>query len=340
MPGMDDTNDFDFASAEADISGSLFDTPDSGSGSEDDSEKDPVIDAAVDSAAAEQPASGEAPPTETAEPEAKPEAAFAPPKTWRAEALAKWETLPAEVQREVLKREEDIFKGLESYKADAQVGRSINQVLSPYLPMLQQAGISPIQQVESLMQAHHGLATGTPEQKQRFFSELARAYNVPLTGDLAGEESPFIDPQVAALQKEIAALKSTTMDRERREAESVRATLQKEIDSFAADPKNVYFDEVATDIAALLKSGTASTLAEAYEKAVWLNPATRAKEQSRLTAETEAKAKADAEAKAAAAKKATAANVRSSPKSASAAAPLGSIDDTLSAALNSIRSRA
>lgn len=340
MPGMDDTNDFDFASAEADISGSLFDTPSSSSGSEDDSEKDPVIDAAVDSAAAGQPASGEAPPTETVEPAVKPEAAFAPPKTWRAEALAKWETLPAEVQREVLKREEDIFKGLESYKADAQVGRSINQVLSPYLPMLQQAGISPVQQVESLMQAHHGLATGTPEQKQRFFSELARMYNVPLSGDLAGEESPFTDPQVAALQKEIAALKSTTMDRERREAESVRVTLQKEIDSFAADPKNVYFDEVATDIAALLKSGTASTLAEAYEKAVWLNPATRAKEQSRLTAETEAKVKADAEAKAAAAKKATAANVRSSPKSASAAAPLGSIDDTLSAALNSIRSRA
>lgn len=340
MPGMDDTNDFDFASAEADISGSLFDTPSSSSGSEDDSEKDPVIDAAVDSAVAEQPASGEAPPTETAEPEVKPEAALAPPKTWRAEALAKWETLPAEVQREVLKREEDIFKGLESYKADAQIGRSLNQVLSPYMPMLQQAGVNPLQQIESLMQAHHGLATGTPEQKQRFFSELARAYNVPLSGELVGEEPPFVDPQVAALQKEIAALKSKTSAREQQEAATLRATLQKEIDAFAADPKNVYFDEVATDIAALLKSGTASTLAEAYEKAIWLNPATRAKEQSRLTAEAEAKAKAEAEAKAAAAKKATAANVRSSPKSASAAAPLGSIDDTLSAALNSIRSRA
>ena len=208
------------------------------------------------------------------------------------------------------------------------------------MPMLQQAGVNPLQQIESLMQAHHGLATGTPEQKQRFFSELARAYNVPLSADLSGEESPFVDPQVAALQKEIAALKSKTSAREQQEAATVRATLQKEIDSFAADPKNVYFDEVATDIAALLKSGTASTLAEAYEKAIWLNPATRAKEQSRLTAETEAKLKAEAEAKAAAAKKATAANVRSSPKSASAAAPIGSIDDTLSAALNSIRSRA
>ena len=341
MPGMDDTNDFDFASAEADISDSLFDSPSSGGGAQDGAEEDPVIDAAVDSAATEQPASEkEEPATETVEPEVKPEATLAPPKTWRAEALAKWETLPAEVQREVLKREEDIFKGLESYKADAQIGRSLNQVLSPYMPMLQQAGVDPMQQVTSLMQAHHGLATGTPEQKQRFFSELARMYNVPLSGELAGEESPFTDPQVAALQKEIAALKSKTSAREQQEAATVRATLQKEIDSFAADPKNVYFDEVATDIAALLKSGTASTLAEAYEKAIWLNPATRVKEQSRLTAETEAKAKAEAEAKAAAAKKATAANVRSSPKSASAAAPLGSIDDTLSAALNSIRSRA
>ena len=340
MPGMDDTNEFDFASAEAAISDSLFDTPNLNSDSEDDRAEDPVIDSAVDSVAAERPTPEEAPAVETTELEVKPEATLAPPKTWRAEALAKWETLPAEVQREVLKREEDIFKGLESYKADAQIGRSLNQVLSPYMPMLQQAGVNPLQQVESLMQAHHGLATGTPEQKQRFFSELARAYNVPLSEGLGSEESPFTDPQVAALQKEIAALKSKTSAREQQEAATVRATLQKEIDSFAADPKNVYFDEVATDIAALLKSGTASTLAEAYEKAIWLNPATRAKEQSRLTAETEAKAKAEAEAKAAAAKKATAANVRSSPKSASAAAPLGSIDDTLSAALNSIRSRA
>lgn len=176
MPGMDDTNDFDFASAEAAISDSLFDTPGSASSSEDDSEKDPVIDTAVDSAATEQPASEKGEPaTEAGELEVKPEAALAPPKTWRAEALAKWETLPAEVQREVLKREEDIFKGLESYKADAQIGRSLNQILSPYLPMLQQAGIDPMQQVNSLMQAHHGLATGTPEQKQRFFFELARA---------------------------------------------------------------------------------------------------------------------------------------------------------------------
>ena len=120
MPGMDDTNDFDFASAEADISGSLFDTPNPASSSEDDSEKDPVIDAAVDSAAAEPAAETQSTTEEQpTEPEVKSEAALAPPKTWRAEALAKWETLPAEVQREVLKREEDIFKGLESYKADA-----------------------------------------------------------------------------------------------------------------------------------------------------------------------------------------------------------------------------
>ena len=44
------------------------------------------------------------------------------PKTWRPEAAAKFATLPPEVQQEVLKREEDIFKGLEGYKADASIG--------------------------------------------------------------------------------------------------------------------------------------------------------------------------------------------------------------------------
>ena len=204
--------------------------------------------------------------------------------------------------------------------------------------MLEAAGLNPLQQVEGLMKAHHLLATGTPQQKQALFERLAQDYGVQLSVS-PDSENPFIDPQVGALQSQLTALQSQLKEREAREAIAVRQTLQKEIDTFAADPAHVYFDEVATDIAGLLRSQAATTLEEAYEKAVWANPVTRAKEQARLTAESQAQAAKAAEAKAAEARKATAANVRAKPKAASATTPLGSIDDTLSEALSSIRSR-
>lgn len=257
------------------------------------------------------------------------------PKTWRPEAAAKFATLPPEVQQEVLKREEDIFKGLEGYKADASIGKALKGVVQPYMHIFQAQGVDPMQQVSGLMRAHVALATGTPEQKQQFFQHLAKEYGVDL-----GTEAPYIDPQVSGLQKQLADLQSRLNGREQQEAEQARSKLQAEIDTFASDPAHQYFDEVANDIAGLLRSGAAKDLKDAYEKAIWANPITRAKEQARLTAEAEAKAKAEAAEKVKQARKATGANVKSSAKAASGTAPLGSIDDTLNAALATIKSRA
>lgn len=290
---------------------------------------------------AEEVVEGEEVTPEVKEPEtpsAEPVVAKVPdvqaPKTWRPEAAAKFATLPPEVQAEVLKREEDIFKGLEGYKADATAGKTFQSLLRPYEHLFKAANLDPVQQVGSLLQAHVALATGTPEQKRAFFQQLATSYNVNLD-----EEAPYIDPEVAALRAELSSVKSQIMGREQKEVEKVRSTLQTEIDTFASDPAHQYFDEVANDIAGLLRSGTAKDLADAYEKAVWANPVTRAKEQARLTAEVEAKAKAEAASEVAKARKATGANVKSTAKVASGTAPLGSIDDTLAAALHDIRAR-
>lgn len=279
-------------------------------------------------------ATGTPPATEGA---ATPPAAGAPqaPKTWRPEAAAKFATLPPEVQQEVLKREEDIFKGLEGYKADASIGKALKGIVQPYMHIFQAQGVDPMQQVSGLMRAHVALATGTPEQKQQFFQHLAKEYGVDL-----GAEAPYIDPQVSGLQKQLADLQSRLNGREQQEAAEARNKLQAEIDTFASDPAHQYFDEVANDIAGLLRSGAAKDLKDAYEKAIWANPITRAKEQARLTADAEAKAKAEAAEKAKQARKATGANVKSSAKAASGTAPLGSIDDTLNAALANIKSRA
>ena len=76
-----------------------------------------------------------------------------------------------------------------------------------------------------------------------------------------------------------------------------------------------------------------------YDRAVWSNPAVRTKELSRQQADAAKKAADEATAKAEAARKSTAANVRTSAKSGSAAAPLGSMDDTLAETFAAIKAR-
>lgn len=281
---------------------------------------EPALEAASDSS------------TSVESPSAEPDA----PKTWRPEAAAQWAALPPAIKAEVLKREEDIFRGLETYKADAGFGKSVKSVLDPYLPILAQHNIDPIAQVSGLMQAHYTLATGSAEQKQAMFTKLASDYGVQLQPP---GEAPYIDPQVAALQQKLSALESNVQGREAREAQQTRQALSTEINTFAADPKHPHFDEVASDIAAILKAGYAKDLTEAYEKAVWANPVTRAKEQARLTTESLTIAQKSSGDKLKAAKAAAAANVKSSSKPASGTATLGSIDDTLQSALANIKSR-
>ena len=49
------------------------------------------------------------------------------------------------MRAEVHRREEDMFRGLEAYKADAGIGKTFKSAISQYLPTLQQHGIDPIQ---------------------------------------------------------------------------------------------------------------------------------------------------------------------------------------------------
>lgn len=262
------------------------------------------------------------------------------PKTWREEARAKWVALDPAIKAEVAKREEDFFRGIEQYKGDAAVGKDLKQVLNPFMGVMQAHGVNPFQQIQSLMTAHQTLALGTVAQKQELFGQLARDYGIDLTSLAAGPgETPYVDPEVIRLREEQNALKSTVSTVTTQLAQQRQAEIQANIDKFAADPKNVHFAEVANDMALLLKTKVSTTLEDAYQKAIWQNPATRAKEIARQQAETRAAvAKKEAD-RLAQARKATAVNHRSSGQGRSTT-PVGTMDDTLEATLKEINARA
>lgn len=333
MPGE---LDFDMSSAVDSISEGL------GFGGEDAGGNDDVeLDVTMPDAAEEQSAveSEVTPPADTT-PESETDVtaettASEPPKTWRKEAAAEWAKLSPVVQAEIAKREDDIFKGIEGYKADASFGKNISNVLAPYMPILQQHNIDPVAQISGLMQAHHTLALGSPEEKLALFHRLAADYGVPLEG---GVEAPYVDPTVKNLQTELTQLKSTLQNDQ---LEKQKAEYTRQIEAFSADPKNIYFSDqaVVKSMGDLLSQGKAKNLQEAYEAAIWLNPVIREKEIARQQTEKAQEAAKQAKVKAEEAKKASASNVKTRAKSATTAGPLGSIEDTLAETLATIKAR-
>ena len=278
---------------------------------------------------------------------AEPEATSAPttaavdaaPATWRKEASATWASLPSEAKAEILKREADIFKGLETYKADATFARGIKHVLAPYEQIMQQSGVNPVQHISGLLQAHHILATGTPQSKLAFFQQLARDYRIDLAPPADPADAPYVDPTVLALRQDLEAVQSRLARSDQARQASIVDENRRQVDSFAADTKNPYFNEVADDMVLLLNKGLATTLQQAYDEAVWRNPVVRAKEIARTTAAASPPA-TPVVTQVAKAKAATAANVKTSAKSGSATTPLGSLDDTLKETLAKINARA
>lgn len=282
--------------------------------------------------------------TSTPSPAPAPKPGFSPdalPRTWKPELGAKWASVDPEIRAEIARREEAMFHGLEGYRQSAKVGNDFQRTITPYLEKYQRYGIDPMQDVAGLLRARDVLSFGTAEEKIAVVRNIIKDFGIQLPGDTtaASGEPPYTDPQVAGLQKEVQELKSNLSRADQERAAVKMAEIRSQVEAFANDPANIYFADVADDIARLMQSGVSKDLKEAYEKAVWANPVTRAKEQQRLTEAAAAKAKEDEAARVAAARKATGANVRTTAKSTSGTAPTGSIDDTLQETLAAIRGR-
>ena len=260
----------------------------------------------------------------------------AAPRTWRKEAAAAWANVPDVVKQEIAKREADMFKGIEQYKQYSNIGSGFSQILNPYLPVLQRDGINPFQHVNDLLNVHYTLVTGTPEQKLGLLQNIAQQFGVPLDSLVPADEQSYVDPQVATLQARINQLESLQQQQLQQHFDQRRASVESEIQAFAADTAtNPYFEAVAPTMSDLIQKGQAANLREAYDKAVWIVPEIREKMIASVTAKQQQQRAEHAQR----ARMATSANVRTTPKSVSGTAPLGSMDETIEAAFQEIKSR-
>lgn len=247
---------------------------------------------------APKPADGEAAKPVTAEtkPTVQPEAAAgeAPkepipaPAAWTAPAKAKWATLDPDVQAEIAKRETDMVQGMQKQGDALKSLQSINEAIEPHRNYLAINKMDPAIYVRSLMAADELLRGPNPLNA---LAQIAGMYNIDLRqlGQPAQAVQPGQQPQpqaqpdpaVQQLQRELAELRQSTAQQQSAAQETEQAQLQAQIATFAKD--HLYFENVKGPVAALLRSGEAATLDEAYDMACWARPDIRPlllKEQS------------------------------------------------------------
>lgn len=254
-----------------------------------------------------------------------------PPNTWKKEAQEAWVKADPVIRAEVARREADFHKGIEQYREAAGFGQAMHQAITPYAQTIQALGITADKAVAGLMENDRVLRTGTPEQKAQKAIALLREYGIDPT-TLNAETYPPMDPAIASLQQQVQQLTGFIEKQKTSGVQQEEQALNSEISNFAADPKHSHFESVKGHMAALLQAGQASSLADAYEQAIYANPTTRAL----VLAQQQAEQRAEAAKKATAAKAAASVNTRSRP-SMPVSQPIGSMEDTIRATLRNLQ---
>jgi len=113
-----------------------------------------------------------------------------------------------------------------------------------------------------------------------------------LTG---GQQQRQTNPELMQVQNELQQLKQARLAEQQSIQAAEQAQVTQTIDSFAADPKHIYFANVKAEMAALLSSNRAKDLTEAYEMACWARPDIRPllQQAEALRKQEELKAKAE-----------------------------------------------
>jgi len=195
------------------------------------------------------------------------QSAIRPPVSWAPEAKAQFATLSPAVQAAINKREQEIDQGLRMKDKDVKRYEPLEQVIAPHRQKWAVAGVDEATAVKQLLEASDWLERD-PKQALAY---LARQYGVDLAQPTGGQPSQAqpqgtaANPEFLALQQELAQIKQQIGSQQ-------EAGMLSQIESFRQDPKNLYFDNVRDDMAALISTGKAKDLPEAYEMACWMRP--------------------------------------------------------------------
>ena len=277
-------------------------------------------------------------PAEAAELEALPA-----PNHWPKDFASKFEALDAPAQHMFMERYKDLegdytkkTQAIAQYKKRQE---AFDEIMQPHKADFERAGMDDVGAVRQLLAAHDYLR----KDPQSAISWLANQYGVDIgaIGNDSAAEDDFADPQIKALQQQVAQLTGFIQNQQTQAQSQSQASTQSFIDQFAAEtdangnPAHPHFEKVRNVMGSLISSNNATDLQSAYEMAVYADPELRQAEVKRLAAQqSQETVKTDAVKKA---KKAQRSKVRGSATPAAQALPANaSIRDAINASIRQL----
>lgn len=238
-----------------------------------------------------------------------------PPPGWTKEGKATWDKLPPDAQKSVIKREEEVSRGIAQYAQKAKAFDEFAEVIQPYQQTIQRFGVTPAQTVQRLFQWMESLAHPDANQRLNSFKELGRSFGIDVT-QLAkssrqtddSEADDVVDPNqpppwfqqyAQSIEQRVNSVAEQTAYQQQNAASAYMS-------SWAADKP--HYEAVQQTMYKLLKSETIPIkngqldLDGAYDAAIKLHPEISAQIQQeaieKAQAEAAEKAKKDATEKA------------------------------------------
>ena len=178
-----------------------------------------------------------------------------PPPGWSADAKASFGTLPPHVQEAISKREQEVdngFKVLQDYKG-----------LEQFTPYVKAAGTTFASAMEKALSWEASLQRD-PVNTVLNLAKIANVDIIRLAAQL--QQSPQPHPQTQQAPPPRVNVEQTV------EQVLRKRDVETQLNTFLSDPANVHAEALIDDMAALISTGRAKDLKEAYDTACWMRP--------------------------------------------------------------------
>jgi len=209
-----------------------------------------------------------------------------PPRDMPIPLRSTWTKLTPEWRQHIAETHAKVQQVEESYRPAVEFANRFAQAIQPYQQAIQvETGGDPVAAVRGLMDVASRLRFGTPGEKAATVAQIVKSYGVDieaLDGALAGVAPPpgqqQFDPMMVqqAVQAQLAPLFQQAQARRAQQEQQTAAAVRTELQTFAADPKNEFFEDVrdlmADAIEVASRQGFELSLQDAYDRACLLHP--------------------------------------------------------------------
>lgn len=197
------------------------------------------------------------------------------PRGWAPAIREKWGTIPEDIRKEIIRREEASAIGVRQLQENYAPMEQFVGSIAPYIQEARQNGVAPEQYIGGVLASERILRRGDVPTKFQEILRIADQYGVPLRDIInasVGQEvlakpqqgaQGYVPPQVA---QELAEARQWRQQFEQR-------SVTNELNAFAQGKE--FYEDVRVGMAAFVESGQVKTLQEAYDAACWATPSVR-----------------------------------------------------------------